>query len=71
VKIERRKPTRAEWAAITSSRPVVRVLERGESSRPENRDTFAPMLGGFPLFSTAESNKCSTPTSGANGHSKG
>jgi hypothetical protein len=34
VKRERRQPTRAEWAAITSSRPVVRkVLERGELVR--------------------------------------
>lgn len=33
---ECRQPTRAEWAAVTSSRPVVRkVLERGESRRPE------------------------------------
>jgi hypothetical protein len=38
---ERRQPTRAEWAAITSRRPVVRrVLERRpQSSRPENRQS--------------------------------
>ncbi len=32
MKVERRQPTRAEWAAITSPRPVVRwVLERKPS----------------------------------------
>jgi hypothetical protein len=37
----RNKLTRAEWAAITSSRPVVRrMLDRGESTRPEKPAPF-------------------------------
>jgi hypothetical protein len=33
MKRERRKPTRAEWKAITSKRPVVRRIARQEDSR--------------------------------------
>jgi hypothetical protein len=38
MRVERRQPTRAEWAAITSTRPVVRkVLDRDQPrSRLEN-----------------------------------
>jgi hypothetical protein len=39
MKVERRKPTQAEWAAITSSRPVVRkVLERGQATQPDSAE---------------------------------
>jgi hypothetical protein len=34
MKVERRKPTRAEWARITSSRPVVRRI-RPPQMRPK------------------------------------
>jgi hypothetical protein len=48
VKRERHQPTRVEWAAITSSRPVVRrVLERRpHSSRPENPHSPGPIARG-------------------------
>jgi hypothetical protein len=41
VTIERRnKLTRAEWAAITSSRPVIRkVLDRGNYTRAEKMES--------------------------------
>jgi hypothetical protein len=45
MKRERRYPTKAEWAALTSSRPVVRVLSR----RPEplrERETSTPFWTG-------------------------
>jgi hypothetical protein len=46
MKRERRKPTRAEWKRITSARPVVRrVVERGDSTRPEKARTSA-RIGG-------------------------
>jgi hypothetical protein len=46
VRVERRQLTRREWAAITSSRPVVRqVLERRpQSSRPENPHSPGPRV---------------------------
>jgi hypothetical protein len=40
MKVERRQPTAREWAAITSSRPLVRHVMSG---RPENLHTSAPM----------------------------
>jgi hypothetical protein len=46
MKRERRHPIRAEWAATTSSRLVVRrILKRKpESSRPENRHRPGPRV---------------------------
>ncbi len=35
MKRERRKPTRAEWAAITSKRPVVRRIARPEQKKAD------------------------------------
>lgn len=38
MKRERRQPTRAEWAAITSPRPVVRRIPAPEK-KPKNSDS--------------------------------
>ena len=48
MKIERRRKLAArEWAAITSSRPVVRrVLERPEARRPESSISPGPSFLG-------------------------
>jgi hypothetical protein len=42
MRMERRQPTRAEWAAITSSRPVVRRVLSGRPEKPHNPVCVGP-----------------------------
>jgi hypothetical protein len=67
MKLERRrKLTAREWAAITSSRPVVRRVrgvQHHERATPEGGSSSA-VLGQPPLFLRVPSNNCSQTKEG-------